>query len=899
MDMDEYADKMEKTREVSVLLVEDNPGDADLICEMLAESSIDQMKVRQASRLQDALAQMRENSSDLVLLDLGLPDSNGLETVRTFCREMPDVPVVVLTGLDDDETGFAAATEGAQNYLVKGQITGEFLRRLVRNSVERERVQQKLQDSRNYLDLALRAAQMGTWDWNLLEDRLVWSAGHELLFGYAPGTFKGTYEEFKQRVHLEDIAGVEAAIEKAKATKTEYNHEFRVVWPDGSVHWIAGRGQFLYKDEQPYRMVGVVRDITERKLADEALRKERDFAKNLIDTAQVVVLVLSPEGRIVNFNPYFEEVSGYPLEELKGADWFDTCIPPDNREQVRSLFKQAIGGDPTRGNISPILTREGGLRQIEWYDNTLTDKDSNIIGLLATGQDVTEKQKMENERARLFTAVEAIPEGVLITDTSGNIVYANKGLEELTGYSQSEILGQNPRILKSGSQNDAFYKDLWDTISGREVWSGRFTNKRKDGTLYEEESTISPVFDVNGKIENYVGIKRDISEQLAAEKHNLQTQKLESLGTLAGGIAHDFNNLLGIIMGFGQMVVDDLPEDSPTRENMQEVMHATDRATGLVRQILTFSRHGDESRQPLQLQLIVKEAVKFLKSSIPSTISINADVAQECPMALADPTQMHQILMNLCTNAYHAMEDAGKLSITLKPFHVDVDFADCHEDLSEGEYLCLSISDTGTGIDPDVQERIFDPFFTTKPLGKGTGLGLATTHGIVKSHGGAIRVYSEPGKGTTFHIYLPVVEGESTKEREDNLPIPGGKEKVLVVDDEPAMAHTIEKNLMRLGYTVTCFTDSREALKVFREDPQEFDLIMTDQTMPEIPGDVLAREVLAIRPEMKIIINTGFSDHMTAEKAKQIGIRGFLMKPAEIRQIARMVRSVLDEKENA
>ena len=416
---------------------------------------------------------------------------------------------------------------------------------------------------------------------------------------------------------------------------------------------------------------------------------------------------------------------------------------------------------------------------------------------------------------------------------------------------------------------------------------------REDIHLLESiGNAISPI--LNARLQR----DQQHEKSVVLEGRLRQAQKIEAIGTLAGGIAHDFNNVLGAIIGYSQMAVDVLPPKSEAREDLALVLDAANRATGLVRQILTFSRQGEAERRPIRIHLVVKEALKLLRPSLPMTIEIQEDIDPACRPVLADATQMHQVIMNLSTNAYHAMrERGGVLAVALKPFVVDRTLARSRPDFHEGLYVRLTVSDTGHGIPKQILERIFDPFFTTKEQGEGTGLGLATTHGIVAAHAGAISVYSEPGKGTTFQVYLPCIEDHVTEKALDEAPIRGGKERILVVDDEPQLAGLTEKALKRFGYDIVAMTSSVDALAAFRAHPDLFDLIITDQTMPKMTGQQLADEVHAIRPEMPIIITTGFSEGLSAEKAEELGFRALLMKPANTRDIAKLVRDVLDGKE--
>ena len=429
-----------------------------------------------------------------------------------------------------------------------------------------------------------------------------------------------------------------------------------------------------------------------------------------------------------------------------------------------------------------------------------------------------------------------------------------------------------------------------------------FTVLRKDGSEIEVEASVSRIRYKGGRATQ--GILRDITERKKLETQLRQSQKMEAIGTLAGGIAHDFNNILMAMLGYADMAKYDVPDDSTAGVSLKEVFKAGARAKDLVKQILAFSRQGEQERKPIQIHPVVKEALKLLRASLPSTIEIRQNIDTSCGTVVADPTQIHQVLMNLCTNAYHAMrEKGGVLDVNLNVVEVDAVLARTYPDLREGSYIRLTVSDTGCGMDRATQERIFEPFYTTKAVGEGTGMGLATVHGIVTSHGGVITLYSELGKGSVFHVYLPRLEDEVAVEVSETEEIPIGKESILLVDDEEQLVHMEQQMLERLGYHVTSRVSSLEALEAFRAMPDKFDLVITDQTMPNLTGVELAEELMRIQPDIPIVLVTGFSEVITPEKAKQMGIRKYLMKPITIFELGKAIRQVLDhqkeEKESA
>jgi CheY-like chemotaxis protein/two-component sensor histidine kinase len=370
---------------------------------------------------------------------------------------------------------------------------------------------------------------------------------------------------------------------------------------------------------------------------------------------------------------------------------------------------------------------------------------------------------------------------------------------------------------------------------------------------------------------------------------------MEAIGTLAGGIAHDFNNILAAILGYAELAGFDLERDSHANKNLDNVIRASYRAKDLVKQILSFSRQSEKEKKPIHISSIIKESIKLLRASLPTTIDIRQDIEPNSGIINANPTQIHQVMMNLCTNAAHAMsEKGGILEVTLTNVALDASAELIHPDLQPGRYLRLKVSDTGEGIPAEILERIFEPYFTTKDISKGTGLGLAVAHGIVKSHQGAIKAQSEPGMGTNFTVYFPIIRKDPLAEKKVTELIPKGEERILYVDDEKTLVDIGQQMLKRLGYSVVTKTNSLEALEEFQKGPEKFDLVITDMTMPNLTGVELSQRLMEIRPDLPIILCTGYSEKIDAQMAKSMGIRGFLMKPPAIQDMANTIREVLN-----
>jgi len=487
---------------------------------------------------------------------------------------------------------------------------------------------------------------------------------------------------------------------------------------------------------------------------------------------------------------------------------------------------------------------------------------------------------------------------ILRMDTDGKVIFFNDYAQKFFGFSNAEILGKSvvgtivPEKDRSGFDLALMIREIV-THPERYV-SNENENLRRNGERVRVAWMNRAIYNNEGEVKEILCVGIDVTEKWQLEKRLAQAQKMEAIGTLAGGIAHDFNNILSAIMGYTELSLIDMPSDSPLRKNLQQILKAGSRAKELVQQILTFSRQHDPELQPVKISLIVNEALKLLRASLPSTIQIQHRIQSNLAV-FSDPTNVHQVLMNLCTNASFAMrENGGILGVTLTDADLDAQFAKHHPGITPGKFVKLTVSDTGYGMSPAIIERIFDPFFTTKSKGEGTGMGLSVAHGIVKGQGGAITVESTPGQGSVFDVYLPAIETEVLSSKDSEEMMVTGTEKILFVDDEDFQADIGQKMLTRLGYRVTARTSSAEALEVFRQNPDEFDLVITDMTMPTMTGDVLARKLLAVRPDIPIIACTGYSEKISPEIIQEIGIKELAMKPVVMTDIAQMIRRVLD-----
>ncbi|MBL4848850.1 MAG: PAS domain S-box protein [Planctomycetes bacterium] len=495
----------------------------------------------------------------------------------------------------------------------------------------------------------------------------------------------------------------------------------------------------------------------------------------------------------------------------------------------------------------------------------------------------------------LTSVLEQSPVGMVWTDLEGIVLYVNPHFCGLSGYTPDELTGQSVELVRSDRQSESFHENLWETIRGGQEWVGRFDNKRKDGSIYSVKATITPIrHPETGEISHYASTHEDLTQYEELRKSLRQSQRFESLGVLAGGMAHEFNNILTPIFGY----LDLIRSASPNPQAQRYVDHAeraAERARQLIAQILAFSRQVSPGDEQVDLRLVIKESLKLVRSLFPSNVEISCEVGEAALTAVVNPAQVHQSLLNLYTNAYHAFE-GGDGVLKVQASHVDFDTGAAvrvHPEMSAGRYVRVVVSDTGCGMEPEVLDHAFDPFFTTKPQGEGTGLGLAEARGIFEEAGGAISAESELGVGSTFTVHLPCALTSEGTRAEPPAAARRGSEEILFVDDDPEIA-AMGKELLELqGYEVTAKTNSVEALVAIREGGQ-FDLLITDQTMPHLTGTQLAHEVHAVHPGLPVLLITGFSETVSAENFAELGLSGYMRKPLAPRELAATIRRILD-----
>ena len=652
----------------------------------------------------------------------------------------------------------------------------------------------------------------------------------------------------------------------------------------------------IWKDGRIAGAIGLLRDITERRRAEEGLKESEERYRNQVESINDVAYAVGSVGEITYISPVVRHMLGYEPDEITGRSFLE-FVHQDDHDLLTRKFSELREGVVSHDEYR-VIGKSGDVKWVMSQTRPILDIEG-FVGGRGILVDVTERKRMEEtlrrteENFRRF--LDESPLGVRIVTSEGETIYANRAILGIYGYDSIEE-------LKTTAIQNRYTRESYDEFRIRR-------EKRRQGVEVPSEYTIDIIRN-NGDVRHlrvfrkdilwdderqYQVIYQDITERKSLEMQLIQAQKMDALGTLASGIAHDFNNILAAVIGFTEMAMDESNKVQRSH-HLDKVLVSCDRAKNLISQIISFSRRSGVEKKPLYIGTLVRESVELLRSTTPTTIEIRQCIASEALVALANPTQMQQVMMNLCANAIHAMTGkGGVLEITLAAMDIASDSPLLFLDLKPGSYLKLEVRDTGHGIDPADISRIFDPFFTTKGVSGGSGLGLSVVYGIVKNHSGAVAVDSVPGVGSTFKVYIPALQNHEEAGEPEVGEMPHGHERILFVDDEKSIVEVGRGMLKMLGYVVIDFTDSVQACEAFKRSPYAYDLVITDMTMPRMTGVELSREVLKVRPEMPIILCTGHSDLMDEDKAKQEGIRRFVMKPLRRRELAHAVRSVLDE----
>ncbi|BAY10422.1 hybrid sensor histidine kinase/response regulator [Calothrix sp. NIES-2098] len=753
---------------IKVLLVEDNPGDVLLLEEFLKDVTATVVELKPVEQLDEALSYLAHESFDVMLLDLSLPDSQGLETFIRAHNQAKSTPIIVLTGINDENLALRAMQEGAQDYLVKGQVTGDLLVRSMRYAIERQRIEDALRQSEERFRVALKNSPIFVFNQDL---------------------------------------------------------ELRYTWV---------------------------------------------------------------------YNPAF----GFTAEEMLGKRDSE-LIPLESAHHLTALkLGVLVTGVGTRDEVS--ITTAQGTRYYDMTIEPLRNELQQVIGITCACIDISERQAALQERKLADATIreqaallDIATDAILVRDLENKILFWNKGAEKLYGWSAAEAKAKNASELFYDEEPPQVAAALVTVISTGK-WEGDFTKLTKTGKEVLVSSRWTLVCDEQGKPKSILTVDTDITEKKRLEAQLFRAQRLESIGTLASGIAHDLNNILTPILAGAQLLPLKFPNADERTQHLLEILEINaKRGADLVKQVLSFARGVEGKRINLQIRHLIVEVSKVLKETLPKSIQVSTDVPQDLWIVSGDSTQIHQVLMNLCVNARDAMPNGGTLSISAKNLFIDENYARMNLEAKVGPYIVITVSDTGVGIPEENLDRIFEPFFTTKEIGQGTGLGLSTVLGIIKSHSGFVNVYSDVNIGTRFQVYLPAVEGRETHSIDESKVLTARGEMILIVDDEPAIQEITRTSLETHNYKTIVASDGIEAIAVYAKHMDRVSVVLMDLMLPSLDGVTAIRTLKKINPDVKIIATSGLISSQKMEALASSGVTTFLPKPYTINELLLTLQKVM------
>lgn len=705
--------------------------------------------------------------------------------------------------------------------------------------------------------------------------------------------------DFQSITHPEDLSRqLRLDKELAEGKRNSYRIEKRYIHKNGKYFWVDSSVTGLYDNNGILTgMVGLVIDISQRKVAEIKLSTSETRFRTLIDRIEhIPVQGYDENRRVIYWNSASTAAYGYSREEALGQRLEDLIIPPQMRDDVIQSIQLWLRQNQPIPSAELTLCNKKGEDVPVYSSHLLHTTASGEKELFCIDIDLQLLHKAEIQVHKLATAIEQVGEVIIITDTNGTIEYVNPAFTAVTGYSRDEAIGRNPSILKSGKQDNAVYSDLWKSITQGKTWEGRLVNKKKNGSFFTGEATISPIFDSSGTIINFVAASRDITEQLSTEEQYRHSQKLEAIGQLAGGVAHDFNNMLAIILGQVEIALLKISAGDPLEKRLQEIKIAATRSSNLTQQLLGFARKQSRQPQILNLSDTVANMLTMLRRLIGENLELRWTAEAEFPLVDIDPGHFDQILTNLIINARDAIEGTGVISVKTKQVFLDEIFCQKHPGSHTGKYILLEINDTGCGMGQETRDKIFNPFFTTKGMGRGTGLGLSMVFGLVKQNNGYIEVNSTPGEGSTFSLYFPQVQVAEELPTQSDKEIPvTGTETILVVEDEASLLDITKAMLTEAGYKVLSAQGPFAAIQLAEKNKSPIHLLLTDIVMPKMNGVELSEYLLDIKPSIKVLYMSGYPKEHFRQLKQQDTIARLLKKPFSTYQLTKMVREVLDK----
>ena len=650
-------------------------------------------------------------------------------------------------------------------------------------------------------------------------------------------------------------------------------------------------------------LVGLLSSTIENQLLyagmEKALQQERLAEakyRGIFENAIEGIHQTTPDGRFLSCNPATASILGYdgPEELIESITDMERQLYVDPARR-RELFAMLSTAPVVKNFEVEFYRKDGSKRWVSLSARPHFNEKSELLYIDGIIQDIADAKRAEETLIKLSQAVEQSPVTIVITDTGGLIEFVNPKFVQLTGYGREEVLGKSPGLLRSESTLPATYRKMWDTITQGKVWEGEFINRKKNGELFSERATISPIKNKDGVTTHYLAIKEDITERRQLEAQLLQSQKMESIGRLAGGVAHDFNNMLCVISGCAQLAMFEVPEGAKVWQYLNQISRAAERSSGITRQLLAFSRKEMISVKKVNLNATIIETNRTLARLIGEDIALTFKPAVDIWTIEADLSQLDQILVNLAVNARDAMPVGGHLAIETANVHIDSTYCHYHLDSKPGDYVQLRVSDNGIGMDKQTMAQIFEPFFTTKEVGKGTGLGLATVYGIVRQNNGFINVYSEPGHGTSFQLHFPRYAGAAELETSSAACEISGSGTVLLVEDDPLVREMAQQMLDRIGYTVIQAQTARDAMEICKRQDLPIDLILTDVVMPGMNGKEMADGIESFRPGMKVLFMSGYTSDLVAQRGVVDEGRHFIQKPFDMHSLNEKIKATLQD----
>lgn len=713
------------------------------------------------------------------------------------------------------------------------------------------------------------------------------------ITGYSMAELTGSDTKI---VFPDEASYLEALALKSDPDVRNGSRSFETRWQTKEGRIIDIRLTYSPIDEHDFSkgLTVTVQNITTHKKNEDFLK----FQAKVLNSINDIVRVLDLEGNIIYVNDTHNRIMNTSLHQAMDKNFGRLMRESYFKDPQKDIIDKTVRYGTWRAEVAMACV-DGEIIDVDFRTQLIIDSDTEPQYVVCIGTNITKKKRSEKERELFLAAIEQSPQAIFIINSEGIIRYANNAFERQTGYLRPDCIGMDLRMLRSGKHDRQFYINLWAAISSGRMWNGDMISKRKDGSLYTADTTISSVKDKNGTITNYVGVQRDISNEIEINEKIAKLQKFESLGTLAGGMVHDLNNMLFPILGNAEvLLLDASAYSSETKEILEQIYESALQAKDLVQQVLAFSRHKKIERRPLLIQNSIYTVLKLMRFGIPGNISIEKAVDPNCPLIIADSTQIHQVIMNLISNSIHAIDNkGGVIKISLIPEKIGR--FDSDAGIKPGNYICLSVSDTGAGMSTEAINHIFEPFYTTKGNGKGTGMGLSVVYGIINDMDGGIKVYSRPGKGSEFKIYFPSPLGKhinapSYKVAVDDKTGTGEHINVLFVDDEDIILKVAKSMLDRLGCHTVAMPDPLEALAHFKKEPFTYNLVITDMYMPHMTGDCLAENIREIRPDIPIFFCTGFSNDITLDMMVRLGISSVLSKPLSIKEISDKLKETLN-----